>query len=67
MRVPIPPATYCSLSVSWWPAGFGDTGSDQLRGWLDELCGLGVLVRNASGHYRLRSPNMVRLLGKKQT
>lgn len=59
-----PPSDILQLVREWWPAGFGDTGSDQLRGWLDELCGLGVLVRNASGHYRLRSPNMVRLLGK---
>ena len=59
-----PPSDVLQLVREWWPAGFDDTGSDQLRGWLDELCGLGVLVRNASGHYRLRSPNMVRLLGK---
>ncbi|PKN60689.1 MAG: hypothetical protein CVU53_01790 [Deltaproteobacteria bacterium HGW-Deltaproteobacteria-11] len=59
-----PPSDILQLAREWWPAGFQETSSDQLRGWLDELCGLGVLVRNASGHYRLRSPNMVRLLGK---
>lgn len=59
------PSHVLQLVRDWWPAGFGDTGTDQLRGWLDELCGLGVLVRNnATGHYRLRSPNMVRLLGR---
>lgn len=52
------------MAQVFWPAGFVDVTSDQLRGWLDEMCGLGVLVRNSSGHYRLRSPNMVRLLGK---
>jgi hypothetical protein len=46
-----------------WPQGFSDVSIDQLRGLLDEMCGLGVLVRNADGHYRLRSPNLVRLLG----
>ena len=59
-----PPSDVLQLVREWWPAGFDDTGTDQLRGWLDELCGLGVLVRNPGGHYRLRSPNMVRLLGK---
>lgn len=59
------PSEILQLVRDWWPAGFADTGTDQLRGWLDELCGLGVLVRNnATGHYRLRSPNMVGLLGK---
>ena len=59
-----PPSDILDLVRDWWPAGFEDTGIDQLRGWLDELCGLGVLVRNVSGHYRLRSPNMVQLLGR---
>lgn len=59
-----PPSDVLQLVREWWPAGFENTESDQLRGWLDELCGLGVLVRNARGHYRLRSPNMVRLLGR---
>lgn len=59
-----PPSDVLQLVREWWPAGFIDTNNNQLRGWLDELCGLGVLVRNAKGHYRLRSPNMVRLLGK---
>ena len=27
--------------------------TEQLRSFLDELCGLGVLVRNINGHYRL--------------
>jgi ribosome recycling factor len=46
----------------WWPKGFEDIETDQLRGLLEEMCGLGVLVRDSQGHYRLRSPNMVRLM-----
>jgi len=35
-----------------------------LTGFLDELCGLGVLTRSEEGSkYRLRSPNLVNLLG----
>ena len=59
-----PPGEILRMARDWWPVGFNQVGSDQLRGWLDELCGLGVLVRNTDGHYRLRSPNLVRLLGK---
>ena len=60
-----PPSRILELVRDWWPAGVRDTSSDQLRGWLDELCGLGVLVRaEHTGQYRLHSPNMVRLLGK---
>ena len=51
-----------TLVREWWPQGFGKIESDQLRGLLDEMCGLGVLVRNNEGHYRLRSPNLVRLM-----
>lgn len=59
------PGHIMQLAREWWPAGFSNTTSDQFRGWLDEMCGLGVLMRNEStGQYRLRSPNMVRLLGK---
>jgi AAA domain len=47
----------------WWEPGFSGISSDQMHGLLDEMCGLGVLVRDGSGHYRLRSPNLVRLMG----
>lgn len=47
----------------FWRQGFEGMESDQMRGLLDEMVGLGVLVRNAEGEYRLRSPNVVRLLG----
>ncbi len=46
----------------WWPSGFAQTDQDELEGLLDEMVGLGVLVKH--GHrYRLRSPNILRLLG----
>ncbi|WP_426753390.1 AAA family ATPase [Myxococcus sp. Y35] len=47
----------------FWRKGFEEVESDQMRGLLDEMVGLGVLVRNGQGEYRLRSPNVVRLLG----
>ena len=58
-----PPGDILRLVREWWPQGFGDMSTEQLRSLLDELGGLGVLVRNADGHYRLRSPNLVRLMG----
>lgn len=50
----------------WWPAAFATVPGDEFRGLLEELVGLGVLARNADGHYRLRSPNLVRLMGTEQ-
>lgn len=58
-----PPGTILKIARDWWQEGFGDLGLDELRGLLNEMCGLGVLVRNRDGHYRLRSPNLARLLG----
>lgn len=57
------PADLSALARGWWPKGFNKADSDQLRGLLDEMTGLGVLVRYATGSYRLRSPNLVRLVG----
>ena len=51
------------LAAGWWPKGFEGMGADQLQGLLDEMCGLGVLLRDGGGLYRLRSPNLVRLMG----
>ena len=59
------PADLLELARDWWSKGFDKVDSDQLRGLLDEMRGLGVLVRDASGSYRLRSPNLVRLFGTK--
>ena len=57
-----PAGEILNLVREWWPQGFRGIESDQLRGLLDEMCGLGVLVRTSQGHYRLRSPNLVRLM-----
>ena len=50
------------MSREWWPRWFGDVESEQFRGFLDEMKGLGVLASAKRG-YRLRSPNLVRLMG----
>lgn len=52
-----------NLVRDWWPKGFSHNTSEQIRTFLEEMCALNVLVRNSSGEYRLRSPNLVRLLG----
>ena len=47
-----------------WPEGFGETIQiDEIRGLLDEMIGLGILVKTENNQYRLRSPNVLRLLG----
>ncbi len=46
-----------------WPKGFSDTNEDALAGLLEELVGLGILLKERGGGYRLRSPNVLRLLG----
>ncbi len=51
------------LAREWWNKGFGDMKYYQIQSLLGDLCGLGVLVRNAEGEYHLRSPNLVRLMG----
>lgn len=53
----------------WWAAGFESVPRDELRGLLTEMCGLGVLVVSRSDQtvsYRLRSPNLVRLMGTEE-
>lgn len=49
-----------------WPQGFRDVNDEALRVLLDEMCGLGILVHTPDGGYRLRTPNLVRLLGTDQ-
>jgi hypothetical protein len=46
----------------FWRDGFEGMESDQFQGYLSEMCGLGVLIQEG-GRYRLRSPNVVQLLG----
>lgn len=50
---------YCS---DFWPDGFSDANWEDFRALLDEMAGLGVLVR-AEDQYGIRSPNVIRLLG----
>lgn len=44
----------------WWPQGFEGT---EMKPLLDEMKGLGLLAEQ-EGRYRLRSPNLVRLMGE---
>lgn len=55
-----------SLLRDLWPLGFGALTFDDLTGLLEEMCGLGVLIRSEDGRYRLRSPNLVRLMGTEE-
>ena len=48
----------------WWPKGASDMDQSTCKGLLEELVGLGVLVKKRD-RYRLRSPNLVRLMGSK--
>ena len=45
-----------------WPTGF-ELSLDDFGPYLDEMVGLGVLVRTPAGDYGIRSPNVIRLLG----
>jgi hypothetical protein len=49
----------------YWPAGFADVREDEFRSLLEELVGLGILAR-AGSEYRMRSPNVLRLLGSRE-
>lgn len=61
-------ATYTSSGILelvryWWEKGFGQKDHNEMQSLLDEVSGLGVLVRNPESKYYLRSPNLVRLMG----
>jgi len=50
-------------AVYFWERGFLDSRSEEdFRSLLDEMVGLGVL-RDVAGHFALRSPNILSLLG----
>lgn len=53
------------LAEGWWADGFSQIKSHQFKGYLEEMCGLGVLTHTEGG-YRLRSPNLVRLMGTEE-
>jgi len=46
-----------------WPAGFQEVNEDELGGLLEEMVGLGLLIGSPGRRYRLRSPNVLRLIG----
>ena len=59
--------TLLELVNDWWPQGFEEVDIERLRGLLDEMVGLGILVCNVENRYLLRSPNLVRLMGTEET
>ena len=51
-------------ALSWWSEGFAlSSTEDAVCALLDEMVGLGILRRASPGHYALRSPNLLVLLG----
>ncbi len=57
------PSSVLALARNVWPEAFDSMGPDEVRVLLDELVGLGVLVKSPTGAYRLRNGNVVRALG----
>ena len=63
---------FMAIGESWWPAVFEAMDSQSLRAVLDEMVGLGVLLKEheyddgGRRRYRLRSPNLLRLLGPQE-
>lgn len=58
-----PVAVLRDQCADFWPNGFKGVTRDEFRALLDEMVGLGVLVRTRSDNYGIRSPNVIRLLG----
>ena len=61
---------FMAIGAEWWKAVFEDMDALGLRAVLDEMVGLGVLLREHDETvrtYRLRSPNLLRLLGPQET
>ena len=61
------PTELRSLCEQWWPKGFAakDVLTGEFRALLDECVDLGVLSYNSDGDYRLRTPNVLALLGSR--
>jgi AAA domain len=60
------PDELLELAKQRWPAGFDDLTVAQLRIYLDEMEGLGLLIRlSGQSRYAVRSPNVVNMLGTK--
>ncbi len=56
-------AELLELAHEEWSQGFEKCDSQVFRVLLEEMVGLGILVRNLENQYLLRSPNLVRLMG----
>lgn len=60
------PPKSLNISRGHWAAGFSEDITI-FKGFLEEMCGLGVLssvsLENENAKYRLRSPNLVSLMG----
>ncbi|GAW94363.1 hypothetical protein [Calderihabitans maritimus] len=54
------------IAQSWWHKGFADVRLEDIKSLLEELIGLGVLIRRPEGTFRLRNGNVVRALGSEQ-
>lgn len=58
------PGKLRDLAATWWPQAFSEEVSpDRFKGYLEEMRGLGVLSAKDGSSYRLRSPNLVHLMG----
>lgn len=62
----VPVAALRAQCSDFWSVGFEGVSPDEFRALLDEMVGLGVLVRSRSDQYGIRSPNVIRLLGSKE-
>lgn len=58
-----PAITLYDECKAFWPAGFDGLSLDDFSAYLDEMAGLGILVRTRDDRYGIRSPNVIRLLG----
>lgn len=56
-------STLLDACKTFWQTGFQGLNLDDFSAYLDEMVGLGVLVRTTGDEYGIRSPNVVRLLG----
>jgi hypothetical protein len=56
-------STLLDSCKTFWRAGFQGLNLDDFSAYLDEMVGLGVLVRTTGDEYGIRSPNVIRLLG----
>ena len=60
---------FMAIGAEWWQVVFENMDALGLRAVLDEMVGLGVLLREHNESvrtYRLRSPNLLRLLGPQE-